>query len=318
MLYLTTITSIKFAKEDIMDAKTRIAQLKKEKDAVILAHYYVDGEVQAVADFVGDSYYLAKVAKGVTAKTIVFCGVEFMGESAKILNPEKTVLMPDLTADCPMAHMVKDGEIERMREKYPDLAVVCYINSTASLKRKSDVCVTSSNAVRIVKALPNENIFFIPDQNLGRFVKEQVPEKNIILNDGYCPIHKEIKADDVKRLMKKRPLALVLTHPECSKDVIELSDFVGSTAEIIDLAKTNECEEFIICTECGVKYRLEKDSPDKKFYFPSPTPVCIDMKKNSLEKIIKALESGENSVEVSQELRIEATKPLERMLELAK
>ncbi len=301
-----------------MNIKDKIEQLKSEKDAVILAHYYVDGEVQAVADYVGDSYYLAKVAKNVKQSVIVFCGVEFMGESAKILNPEKTVLMPDLTADCPMAHMVKEGVIEQMRKDYPDLAVVCYINSTAELKCKSDVCVTSSNAVRIVKALPNENIFFIPDQNLGRFVKEQVPEKNVILNDGYCPIHKQILASELIKLKKKRPLALVLAHPECTSDVLEQADFIGSTSEIIDVAKENECEEFIICTECGVKYRLEKDSPDKKFYFPNPTPVCVDMKKNSLEKIVKVLESGENAVKVSEEIAKGSMKPLERMLELAK
>ncbi len=301
-----------------MDLKNKISQLKKDKDAVILAHFYVDGEVQRVADYVGDSYYLAKVAKSVSAKTIVFCGVEFMGESAKILNPEKKVLMPDLSADCPMAHMVKDGVIEKMREQYSDLAVVCYINSTAELKKKSDVCVTSSNAVRIVSALPNKNIFFIPDENLGRFVKEQVPEKNVILNEGYCPIHKAITAESVALLKKKHPLALVLAHPECTKAVLELSDFIGSTAEIIDLAQSNECEEFIICTECGVKYRLEKDSPDKKFYFPNPMPTCVDMKKNSLEKIVKILETGENAVEVSEELRTKAMNPLEKMLELAK
>ncbi len=301
-----------------MDLQTKINQLKVEKDAVILSHYYVDGEIQAISDYVGDSYYLAKVAKSVKQSTIVFCGVEFMGESAKILNPEKTVLMPDLSADCPMAHMVKDGVIEKYRKEYPDLAVVCYINSTADLKSKSDVCVTSSNAVRIVKALPNQNIFFIPDENLGRFVKEQVPEKNIILNDGHCPIHKEITAEQLLTAKAKYPNALVLTHPECIEEVVKLSDFVGSTAEIIDYAKKSDNKEFIICTECGVKYQLEKDNPEKKFYFSTPVPVCVDMKKNSLEKIVKVLESGENSVSVSDQLRNSAMKPLEKMLELAK
>lgn len=301
-----------------MDLKTRIEQLKKEKDAVILAHYYVNGEVQAVADYVGDSYYLAKVAKTVKENTIVFCGVEFMGESAKILNPKKTVLMPDLTADCAMAHMVGDGVIEKMREQYPDLAVVCYINSTADLKCKSDVCVTSSNAVKIVKALPNKNIFFIPDQNLGRFVKAQVPEKNVILNDGYCPVHKELLASDLALTKSKYPNALVLTHPECTSEVLELSNFIGSTAEIIEYAKNSDNKEFIICTECGVKYRLEKDNPDKKFYFPMPEPICHDMKKNTLEKIVKVLETGENAVLVSDKTASDAMKPLEKMLELAK
>ena len=168
--------------------KAKIQQLKEEKNAVILAHFYAPSEVQEIADFVGDSFYLAKVAKKTDADIIVFCGVAFMGESAKILNPDKKVLMPDLSADCPMAHMVKDGLIEKMREEYDDLAVVCYINSTAELKSKSDVCVTSSNALKIVNALENKNIFFIPDKNLGHFVAENVKDKNIILNDGCCPM----------------------------------------------------------------------------------------------------------------------------------
>ena len=171
------------------DLQNRIKQLKQEKNAVILAHYYVHDEVQEIADYIGDSFYLSKVATKTDADTIVFCGVSFMGESAKILNPEKTVLMPDETADCPMAHMADIDHIEELRKEYPDLAVVCYINSTAELKCHADVCVTSSNAIRIVKALPNKNIFFIPDENLGRFVAKQVPEKNFIFNDGYCHVH---------------------------------------------------------------------------------------------------------------------------------
>ena len=187
--------------------KDTIEQLKQAKNAVILAHYYAPSEVQEIADYVGDSFYLAKVAKQSNADVIVFCGVRFMGESAKILNPNKKVLMPDLTADCPMAHMVAPDIIEEMRNKYDDLAVVCYINSTAELKCKSDVCVTSSNAVKIVKALPNKNIFFIPDRNLGNFVAAQVPEKNIILNNGCCPIHAKITAEQVREELKKHPEA---------------------------------------------------------------------------------------------------------------
>ena len=192
-----------------------IEQLKKEKNAVILAHYYVNDEVQEIADYIGDSYYLAKVAREVDAKTIVFCGVSFMGESAKILNPNKTVLMPDMSADCPMAHMAQVEKIEEMRGKYDDLAVVCYINSTAELKCHSDVCVTSSNAVKIVKSLPNKNIFFIPDENLGRHVAKQIPEKNIILNKGFCHVHVSMTADNLKAIKEKYPKALVLAHPEC-------------------------------------------------------------------------------------------------------
>ena len=214
-----------------------IQQLKKEKNAIILAHYYVNEELQALADYVGDSFYLAKVAKGTDADVVVFCGASFMGESAKMLNPEKTVLMPDITADCPMAHMAQIAKIKELREMYEDLAVVCYINSTAELKSYSDVCVTSSNAVKIVKNLPNQNIFFIPDMNLGRFVAEQVPEKNVILNDGYCPIHKDITGTAVKELKKKHPDALVMAHPECKENVVKLADYVGSTADMISFAK---------------------------------------------------------------------------------
>ena len=294
----------------------KINTLKKEKNAVILAHYYAPEEVQAVADFVGDSFYLAKVAKNCDADIIVFCGVKFMGESAKILNPDKKVLMPDLTADCAMAHMVKDGIIEEMRAKYDDLSVVCYINSTAELKVKSDVCVTSSNAINIVKKLKSKNIFFIPDKNLGRFVKEQVPEKNIILNDGCCPIHAEITAEQVKSEKIKHPDALVLTHPECNADVLALSDFKGSTAEIIDFAKESDCEEFIICTEAGVNYKLITDNPHKRFYYPAPTPCCADMKYNTLESVLSVLEREDKEVFVDPEVAKKTLIPLNRMLEL--
>ncbi len=294
-----------------------IQQLKKEKNAIILAHYYVNDELQALADYVGDSFYLAKVAKGTDADVVVFCGVSFMGESAKMLNPEKTVLMPDLTADCPMAHMAQISKIKELREKYEDLAVVCYINSTAELKSYSDVCVTSSNAVKIVKNLPNQNIFFIPDVNLGRFVAEQVPEKNVILNDGYCPIHKDITGTSVKELKKKHPDALVMAHPECKENVVKLADYVGSTADMIAFAKNSECKEFIVCTEEGVNYRLRQDNPDKKFYFGGEY-LCRDMKLNTLEKVFYVLKTGENEMKLSTELCERAVVPLDKMLELAK
>ena len=217
--------------------EAQIERLKKEKNAVILAHYYAPDEVQKIADYTGDSFYLAKIAKQSTADILVFCGVSFMGESAKILNYNKKVLMPDLTADCPMAHMVKPGLIAEMRDKYEDLAVVCYINSTAELKCQSDVCVTSSNAVKIVNALPNKNIFFIPDCNLGRHVAEQISDKNIILNDGCCPIHAKMTGEQIKREKEQHPNALVLAHPECTESVLALSDYIGSTSGIIDFVK---------------------------------------------------------------------------------
>ena len=299
-------------------AFSTIEELKKEKNAVILAHYYAPAEVQEIADYVGDSFYLAKVAKEVKEDVIVFCGVKFMGESAKILNPEKTVLMPDFNADCPMAHMVKDGEIEKMRELYPDLAVVCYVNSVAELKCKSDVCVTSSNAVKIVKNLPNKNIFFIPDENLGRFVAQQVPEKNVILNKGYCPRHKKMKKQQVLDVKEKYPNAKILVHPECVKEVVDMADYVGSTADIIKYATNSDCKEFIICTEVGVLFQLQRNNPDKNFYFIEPTPICRDMKKITLKKIIKVLRNNTNQVELDKEIIEKAIKSLDKMLEMAK
>lgn len=306
--------------EVIMKAhmKKEILRLKEEKNAVILAHYYAPDEVQEIADYVGDSFYLAKIAKKSTADIIVFCGVSFMGESAKILNPDKKVLVPDLTADCPMAHMVAPGKIGEMRRRYEDLAVVCYINSTAELKAQSDVCVTSSNAISIVKALPNHNIFFIPDKNLGSFVAEKVPEKNIILNDGYCPVHGAITAKEVIDEKQNHPNALVLTHPECEPEVLALSDYIGSTAGIISYAAASACEEFIICTEDGVEYKLRSDNPTKKFYFPKKRPCCTDMKLNTLEKLLHVLKTEENEITENKELREPSLAPLDRMLELAR
>lgn len=295
-----------------------IQRLKKEKNAVILAHYYVNPEVQDIADYIGDSFYLSKVAVGLEEQTIVFCGVSFMGESAKALNPEKTVLMPDLGADCPMAHMADPETIQKMRDTYEDLAVVCYINSTAELKQYSDVCVTSANAVKIVKKLPNKNIFFIPDRNLAHFIAGQVPEKNFVYNEGFCPTHERMQAEEVLEVKQEHPNALILSHPECRTEILDISDYIGSTSGIIKYATESEGKEFIICTEKGVFYKLHKNNPDKKFYFPKSVPTCPNMKKNTLEKILHVLESGENEVQVTEELRKASVKPLERMLELAK
>lgn len=298
--------------------KEKIEDLKKQKNAVILAHYYAPAEAQEIADYVGDSYYLAKIAKKTAAEIIVFCGVSFMGESAKILNPEKKVLMPDLSADCPMAHMVAPGKIEQLKREYEDLAVVCYINSTAALKCQSDVCVTSSNAVNIVRSLPNKNIFFIPDRNLGRFVAKQVPEKNIILNDGCCPIHAAITAEQLMQIKDTHPNAPILIHPECEPELLAISDFIGSTAEIIDYATKSERNEFIICTESGVDYKLMTDNPAKKFYYPSPCPCCTDMKRNTLEAVLSVLEKEDNEVIVDRSVSERALRPLNKMLELGR
>lgn len=295
----------------------RIEQLKKEKDVVILAHYYVDGEVQQIADYVGDSYYLAKLATKVKEKSILFCGVSFMGESAKILNPEKKVVMADQCADCPMAHMVTPERIAGVREKYEDVAVVCYVNSTAEIKAVSDVCVTSSNAIRVVSRLDEKNIFFVPDNNLGRYVAEKLPEKNFIFNDGFCHVHKSITVDNVLAAKKARPEAVILTHPECTMDVLEVSDFIGSTSEIIDYATKSEAKEFLICTEMGVFFELMQKNPDKKFYSVGHRQFCSNMKLVTLDKVVNALETMEPEVILTEDLMEKAFVPLQKMLELA-
>lgn len=296
----------------------RIKELQQEKDAVILAHYYVDGDVQEIADYVGDSFYLSKVVTQVPQQNILFAGVTFMGESAKILNPEKNVLLVDADADCPMAHMVTAERIRAVREQYADLAVVCYVNSTAEIKAVSDVCVTSSNAVRVVRNIPEKRIFFVPDSNLGRYVAAQVPEKEFIFHDGFCHVHKDILADELKAAKQAHPGALVLTHPECTEDVVEQSDFVGSTSEIIDYATESECAEFLICTETGVLYELRQKNPDKKFYSVGERQICPNMKKITADKVVRALETLAPVVELPEQMICDAARPLKRMLELAK
>ena len=301
-----------------MQKQEEIAALKAEKNAVILAHYYVAPEVQEIADYVGDSFYLSKLAQGLTNPVIIFCGVNFMGESGKLLSPEKKVLMPDMQADCPMAHMVTKEEVDRYREKYPDLAVVCYINSTAEIKSWSDVCVTSANALKVVRNLPNQDILFIPDRNLGAYVAQQVPEKNVMVVSGCCPIHDKVQAQEIRELKMAHPAAKVLVHPECRQEIRELVDFIGSTSGIIKYATEHTDQEYIIATEVGVLYELQKQNPDKKFYFPSTTPVCPDMKTITLDKIIHVLKTGENAIALPTEMRAPAGQPLERMLELSK
>ncbi len=298
--------------------KSRIESLKKEKNAVILAHYYVPGEVQEIADYIGDSFYLSKIAKDAEQDTIVFCGVSFMGESAKILSPGKQVLMPDITAGCPMAYMAQVEKIEEVRRKYDDVAVVCYINSTGELKKHSDVCVTSANAMKIVQALPNKNIYFIPDENLGRYVASKVTDKHFIFNDGFCPLHKEFSKTDIEKVRKAHPGALLLVHPECRMEVLEDADYIGSTSGIIEYASESDAKEFIIGTEPGVMYELERRNPGKKFYPLVEGKVCPDMKKITLEKVLKCMEEGTGVVEVTEELRNSANASLDRMLELAR
>lgn len=302
-----------------MTIQEKIAALKAEKQALILAHYYVDGAVQAVADYVGDSYYLSQMAAQSGAKYLVFCGVAFMGESAKLLNPQATVLMPQPKADCPMAHMATPRQVQQLRLQYPDLAVVCYINSTAALKECADVCVTSANAVEIVRKLPQRTICFIPDQNLGRYVAAQLPEKEFVFVDGCCPVHQAITPQAVEQLRREHTQAMVLAHPECTPQVLELAHYTGSTTGILKAAREAEAQEYIICTEAGVLWQLEQENPGKRFYFPQPLPLCPDMKSIRLEDVLAVLEQpqAQHQVELPQSIGPGAKESLERMLELA-
>ena len=264
-----------------------------------------------MADYIGDSFFLAQKATELKEATIVMAGVYFMGESVKILNTSKNVLMPDLGADCPMAHMVSIEKIKEMREAYDDLAVVTYINSTAEIKAYSDICVTSSNAAKIVNKLEEKNIFFVPDKNLGAYIKKSLPDKNVILNDGYCPVHDEIDLEDVKAYKGR---VKILAHPECRKEVLDLADFIGSTKAIINEA--GKYDDVLVVTEEGIFTELKKKYPEVKFRKLAKGPICDDMKKLSVDKIIEVLEENKNQVEVPREIRERALKPLEKMLEL--
>jgi len=301
---------------NIEELKNEIYKLKKEKNALIVAHNYQNDEVQEIADFVGDSFYLSKVCAERPEEVIVFCGVHFMAESAKILSPHKKVLLPEIDAGCPLADMVTAEDVENLKKKYPDYSIVCYINSPASVKAKSDVICTSSNAVKIVREFPNDKIIFLPDKNLGSFVKKQVPEKDIILWEGFCITHYKIKKEDVEKAKSAHPNALVLVHPECRPEVVELADFVGSTKQIIDFATASKEKEFIIGTEMGVLYSLKKLNPDKKFYILHPGMICPNMKKNTLQSVRDALLYERYQIEVEEEIMQGAKKALAKMLEM--
>jgi len=294
-----------------------IKKLKQQKNAIIVAHYYVDDSVQEISDCVGDSYYLSKVVLDRSEAIIVFCGVKFMGESAKILSPHKTIVMADGYADCPMAHMICEEDILKVRAAYDDLAVVCYINSTAEIKALSDVCVTSSNALKIVTKLPQKNIFFIPDNNLGNYVASQCPDKNFIFHDGFCHVHTSISLENVLKAKALHPNAKVLVHPECTMDVVALGDYVGSTAGIIDYATQSTASHFIICTEMGILHELKQKNPNKKFYSVAHRPFCPNMKLISLEKVYHVLDTLDNEVVLPEELRHRAKSALAAMHQMA-
>ena len=293
----------------------KILKLKKEKNAIILAHLSQIPEVQEIADYVGDSYYLSQVARDAKEDLIIFCGVKFMAESAKVLSPDKTVILPAPNAGCPMADMAEVEDVEEMIKKYPDAFKVCYINSSYEVKALCDASVTSSSALNIMNNIPNKQILFLPDQNLGGYIAEFFPEKEFILWRGFCPTHHRITAEDVLNAKQEHPNVKVLAHPECSKEVRELSDYLGSTSGIIDYATKCEDNEFIIATEEGVLHQLQKKNPNKKFYFPEMM-VCPNMKKTTLQDIYDALDGKREEVVLDEEIRQKALTSLENMHKL--
>lgn len=291
-----------------------ILDLKRERNAVILAHLYQRPEVQDIADFVGDSLELSIKARDTQAAVIVFCGVWFMAETAKILNPEKTVLIPAPDAGCPMADMVTPEDVERLRKKHPGAAVVCYVNSSAEIKAASDISCTSANAIQVVKSLQEDTIIFVPDRNLGHYVSRFLPAKRFILFDGFCPTHHRINPADVEKIRAFRPEAPVLVHPECLPGVVEQADFTGSTAQIIAYAAHSDAQEFIIGTESGVLYRLRQLYPDKRFFTLSAALVCPNMKKTTLSGVEAALEHLKYEIMVDEQVIKKAAASLNRML----
>jgi quinolinate synthase len=292
----------------------RINAQKREKKAVVLAHYYQTADIQEAADHVGDSFELAKIARDSDAEVIVLCGVRFMAESAKILNPDKTVLLPAPDAGCPMADMVTPEDVRKLRAKYPDAAVVCYINSSAAVKAECDICCTSSSAVRIVRSLPEHQIIFVPDRNLGAYVASQVPEKEFVLFDGYCPVHNAVTAGDVKKAQAAHPGAPVLMHPECPPEALALADYIGSTKGIIDYFQSSPEKEFIIGTERGVSERLAAALPDKKAHLLSECLLCRDMKKTTIEDLLASLEYGRYAITLPEQEMKAAYGSLNRMV----
>ncbi len=300
---------------DFTNEISTINRLRKELDAIILAHNYQLDEVQEIADIVGDSLALSQVAAKTPAKIIIFCGVHFMAESAAILSPEKTVILPDETAGCPMAEMAEATEVLKWRELYPDAAVVSYVNSTAAVKAVSDYCCTSANAVKLVRNIPEKELIFLPDQNLGHYVATQVPKKKIHIWPGYCLTHHRVTPEDVWKAKQFHPDALVLIHPECRSEVIELADYIGSTSQIIEYAKKSPASEFIIGTEMGILHSLKKENPEKTFYVLSPGLVCPNMKLTTIPKVLSALQKLKPVITVAPEIREKAGKALDRMLQ---
>lgn len=295
--------------------KEEILRLKREKNAVILAHHYQSLAVKEVADFVGDSLELSKIASKVDESRILLCGVHFMAETAKILAPQKRVFLPNKEAGCPMADMVTAERLDEMKKQYPDAVVVTYVNSSAEVKALSDICCTSSNAVKIVNSLDAKQILFVPDQNLGQYVQMQCPDKEIILWRGFCPTHHRVTADEVDARMAEFKGAVLFAHPECRPEVLSRADFIGSTAQIITACETSEANEIIIGTEQGVVDTLRLKHPDKTFHLMDEAMVCKNMKKTTLDDIYYTLSEDRGEIFVDETISTNAFGAIHRMME---
>ncbi|MBP7089066.1 MAG: quinolinate synthase NadA [Candidatus Omnitrophica bacterium] len=297
-----------------MSLEQEILKLKKKRDAVILAHNYQISAIQDIADFVGDSLELAKTAKKAEKSTIVFCGVKFMAETAKILSPEKKVLLPSLDAGCPLADMIEPSQLLELKQKYPKAQVVSYVNTSAEIKALSDVCCTSSNAVTVVKNIPSDMVIFTPDRNLGWWVKKNVPDKKLIIWKGFCLVHEYFSLEDLRAARKAHPDAEILAHPECRKEILEEADFVFSTSGMLKHAQESSAKKFIIGTEEGLIYRLKKENPQKIFYSLGPARTCINMKKTTLRDLYNALDKEDCQIELDSDIIKKASQALERMV----
>ncbi len=299
--------------EQKRELQQRILELKKERNAIILAHYYQRDEIQEIADFRGDSFLLAQKASQTDADVIVFCGVHFMGESAKILAPNKTVIIPDERAGCPMADMVNIEGLRALKRKHPSATVVSYINTSAEIKSETDICCTSANAVKVIESVQSDEIIWLPDKNLGDYVAK-FTNKKMIIWEGYCNTHDMLTIKDVEEMRELHPHAQFVVHPECRPEVVKLGDFVGSTTGIIKYCRESDCQEFIVGTEDGTGYQLRMDSNNKKFHFASKYLVCPNMKVNNLKKVVRCLETMQPEIYVSPEVIEKAKLSLERML----
>lgn len=295
----------------------KINKLKKEKNAVILAHCYQNVEIDEVADYVGDSLYLSQMAAKTNADIIIFAGVYFMAQTAKILNPSRKVLLPRLESGCRMADMITLDQLREFKSKYPKMPTVCYINSTAEVKSECDICCTSSNAVKIVDSLKADEILFLPDTYLGKWVESQLGNVKVNTYTGFCPTHVQIRPNDVTEARKKYPNALVLAHPECHQSVVAMADYVGSTTGIMKFAAQSDKKEFIIATEKGVVGRLKRDYPEKEFYLIKDNVICPNMKWHTLTDIYNALDREEHEITVDTEIASKALKCIDRMLEVS-